>query len=63
MQEKARALIGRIDAEPLLGHKLLGKLEGLRAVRLGRSHRVLYRLDPDQGPVVLTVVARKDAYR
>lgn len=58
---KAQALIARLDAEPTLGKKLLGKLQGLRSVRLGRTHRIVYRLDID-GPKIVTVAPRKDAY-
>lgn len=59
---KAEAVIGRLDSDPHLGKKLLGGLNGLRSVRLGRSHRLLYRLDAD-GPLVMTVLPRRDAYR
>lgn len=62
LQAKARELIGRLDKEPSLGKKLLGALQGLRTVRLGRTHRIIYRAD-DSGVTVLTVVPRKDAYR
>jgi len=61
LQAKARALIEKLDAEPALGKKLRGKLEGKRSVWLGRTHRIIYTAD---GAVrVLTVVQRKDAYR
>ncbi len=62
MREKAEALIARLDREPSLGKKLLGKLSGHRSARLGRSYRLIYRLD-DEGPVVMTVTPRRDAYR
>lgn len=62
MQQKARELIARLDAEPALGKKLLGKLAGLRSARLGRSHRVIFRL-ADDGPLVLVISSRRDAYR
>lgn len=58
--EKAEALIERLQTEPALGKKLKGKLEGKRSVRLGRTHRIIYTVDP---LIVLTVVPRKDAYR
>lgn len=61
LREKADALIDRLDDEPSLGKKLKGKLEGKRSVWLGRTHRIIYSTDPTV--VVLTVVARKDAYR
>ena len=46
--------LGRLDSEPSLGKKLLGKLKGRRSARLGRSHRIIYRVD-DDGVVVLTI--------
>ena len=58
----AEELLARLDAEPALGKKLLGRLEGLRSARLGRTHRIVYRVD-DDGPKVVTIVPRKDAYR
>lgn len=61
LQEKARKLIDRLDAEPSLGKKLKGKLSGRRSVWLGRTHRIVYTSEPTL--VVLTVVQRKDAYR
>lgn len=62
LQERARELISRLDSEPSLGHKLLGALQGKRSVRLGRSYRIIYRVDESQ-VTVLTVRPRKDAYR
>lgn len=62
LQEKTQAILRRIDTEPALGHKLLGKLDGLRSARVGRSHRMIYRVE--EGEVrVLAIPARKDAYR
>ena len=59
---KAYETIRRLDDEPALGKKLLGPLQGKRSTRLGRSHRIIYTTSED-GVVVLTIVARKDAYR
>lgn len=59
---KARELIKRLDDEPDLGKKLLGRLEGKRSARLGRSHRIVYTATGGC-VVVLAVRARKDAYR
>lgn len=59
---KAREVIDRLDAEPALGKKLMGQLKGLRSARLGRSHRIIYRVT-DAGVEVLTVSLRRDAYR
>jgi mRNA-degrading endonuclease RelE of RelBE toxin-antitoxin system len=61
LREKAVALINGLEADPALGHKLKGKLEGLRSVRLGRTHRVIYSSAPVV--VVLAVRGRKDTYR
>jgi mRNA-degrading endonuclease RelE of RelBE toxin-antitoxin system len=63
LQAKVQTLIARLDAEPTLGTKLLGKLKGCRSVRLGRSHRLIYRVPADRPPIVLTVIPRRDAYR
>jgi len=60
LRDKAEAIIARLQEEPALGKKLLGKLEGKRSVRLGRTHRIIYTSEP---LVVLTVAQRKDAYR
>ena len=59
---KAREIILRLDKEPALGKKLIGPLEGKRSARLGRSHRMIYQL-VDGEVVLLTIAARKDAYR
>jgi mRNA-degrading endonuclease RelE of RelBE toxin-antitoxin system len=60
LKNKAEALIERLQTETSLGKKLQGKLEGKRSLRLGRTHRIIYTVDP---LIVLTIVARKDAYR
>lgn len=62
LRGKAKQLILRLDDEPSLGKKLVGKLDGKRATRLGRSHRIIYTAQ-DGEVIVLTVIARKDAYR
>jgi mRNA-degrading endonuclease RelE of RelBE toxin-antitoxin system len=61
MKDRALELIARLDTEPALGKKLLGKLQGLRSARLGRSHRIIYEVRQN-AIVVLTIAARKDAY-
>lgn len=63
LREKALAVIGQLDQNPALGKKLLGALKGKRSARLGRSHRIIYRLDNAGTPEVLTVRSRQDAYR
>ena len=60
LQEKAKVIIARLDEEPALGKKLLGKLAGLRSVYLGRTHRIIYSTDPI---VVVAIPNRRDAYR
>ena len=62
LSNRARELIRRLDDEPHLGKKLMGPLQGKRSVRLGRSHRIIYK-ESEGGTVVLTVAARMDAYR
>jgi len=62
LASKPREIILRLDQEPALGKKLMGPLEGKRSARLGRSHRMTYQL-VDGEAVLLTVTARKDAYR
>ena len=59
---KTCEIVRRLDDEPALGKKLLGPLRGKRSARLGRSHRIIYTITEDV-VVVLTIVARKDAYR
>jgi mRNA-degrading endonuclease RelE of RelBE toxin-antitoxin system len=62
MQAKALSLASRLDNEPALGKKLLGKLNGKRSARLGRSHRIIYMLEADR-VIVLTIATRRDSYR
>ena len=62
LANRAREIILRLDKEPALGKKLIGPLEGKRSARLGRSHRMIYQL-VDGEVVLLTITARKDAYR
>ncbi|WP_419924957.1 type II toxin-antitoxin system RelE family toxin [Candidatus Poriferisocius sp.] len=59
---KAREIIRRLDQEPHLGRKLAGPLQGKRAARLGRSHRIIYTASEGQ-VIVLTISHRRDAYR
>ena len=62
LSAKAKELIRRLDDEPRLGQKLVGRLKGKRSARLGRSHRIIYEAREGY-VVVLTVGPRKDAYR
>ena len=59
---KAREIIRRLDQEPHLGRKLAGPLQGTRATRLVRSHRIIYTASEGQ-VIVLTISHRRDAYR
>ena len=62
LRDKAENIIGRLDAEPALGKKLLGALAGKRSARLGRSYRIIYEL-LDDGPFIITIRIRRDVYR
>lgn len=62
MQTKVFNVIESIEREPALGWKLKGKLEGLRSINVGRSHRILYVHGPE-GVTVKTVRPRRDVYR
>jgi hypothetical protein len=62
LRSHARALCTCLDAEPSLGKELQGRLQGIRSARLGRSHRILFRLDTS-GMTVLAIRPRRDAYR
>ena len=62
LSNRARELIRRLDDEPHLPKKLMGPLQGKRSARLGRSHRVIYT-ESEGSIVVLTIAARRDAYR
>ncbi len=63
MKARARDLINRLDAEHGLGKKLVGPLQGIRSARLGRSHRILYKINDDGTAHVLIIAQRRDAYR
>ena len=61
-RERALEIIRRLDDNPALGKKLQGHLRGHRSARLGRSHRIIYRVS--SGVIqVIAVTPRKDAYR
>lgn len=55
-------IIRRLDHNPALGKKLQGRLRGYRSARLGRSHRIIYRVSPDVIRIT-AITPRKDAYR
>ncbi len=62
LANRARELFAALDADPNLGKKLLGSLEGKRSARLAHTHRVIYVVEK-RGVVILTIQPRKDAYR
>lgn len=62
LRTRAKTLAHSLDQQPALGAKLKGKLEGIRSARLGRSHRLLYRIEGGR-VIVLSVSPRRDAYR
>lgn len=54
--------LGLLEREPESGHRLRGRLRGLRSFRVG-TYRVIYQLDDDQRVVrVLAVRHRSIAY-
>jgi len=61
-RRRAMEIIRRLDHNPALGKKLQGHLRGYRSARLGRSHRIIYRVSPDVIRVT-AITPRKDAYR
>jgi Txe/YoeB family toxin of Txe-Axe toxin-antitoxin module len=62
LRKRAETLAERLDRDPSLGKKLVGKLAGKRSVRLGRTHRMVYTVS-EEGVIVLTIGARKDVYK
>ena len=62
MQSKVSSVIDSLEGNPTIGWKLKGKLEGLRSINVGRSHRILYAHGPS-GITVKTVRPRRDVYR
>ncbi|MXW42865.1 MAG: type II toxin-antitoxin system RelE/ParE family toxin [Acidimicrobiia bacterium] len=59
---KAKQIIRYLDQDPHVGKKLAGPLQGKRATRLGRSHRIIYIVSEGH-VIVLTISHRRDAYR
>ncbi len=58
-----RALL-KISANPYLGKKLLGKLDGLYSARVTRKYRVIYQISSDKSTVlILNISHRKESYR
>ena len=62
LSNRAREPIRRLDDKPHLPKRLMGSLHGKHSARLGPSHRIIYT-ESEGGIVVLTISARKDAYR
>lgn len=61
LRETAQKLCERLDTDITLGTKLQGKLAVYRSARLGRSHRVVYKVG--NGVTIMTIRARRDTYR
>lgn len=61
-RKRAMEIIRRLGHNPALGKKLQGRLRGYRSARLGRSHRIIYRVSSDVIRVT-AITPRKDAYR
>ena len=54
----------KTSANPYLGKKLLGKLEGLYSTRITRKYRVIYQIIPDKSTVIILDIShRKESYR
>jgi mRNA interferase RelE/StbE len=55
--------LGLLEREPLAGHALRGRLQGLRSLRVG-TYRVIYQLaDAEQTVRVTAIRHRSIAYR
>jgi mRNA interferase RelE/StbE len=55
--------LGQLEREPQVGHRLRGRLRGLRSLRVG-SYRIVYQLTDDDRTVRLAAVRhRAAAYR
>jgi mRNA interferase RelE/StbE len=58
-----RDALGLLEADPLAGHQLRGRLTGLRSLRVG-SYRIIYQLAESERTVrVLAIRHRSIAYR
>ena len=54
----------KLSANPYLGKKLTGKLEGIYSTRITRRYRVLYQISPAAHTIlILDVSHRKETYR
>lgn len=62
LRAKAKEIIRRLDAEPALGKRLRGRLDGKRSARLGRSYRIIYTSMPDE-TIIIAIKQRKDSYK
>lgn len=61
IREKAVSICNALDEDITLGKKLKGKLADYRSTRLGRAHRIIYKVE--DGVTIMTIRPRKDAYR
>jgi mRNA interferase RelE/StbE len=56
-------VLGLLEREPLAGHALRGRLQGLRSLRVG-TYRIIYQLvDADRTVRVIAIRHRSIAYR
>jgi len=61
-RKRVMEIIRRLDHNPALGKKLQGRLRSYRSARLGRDHRIVYRVS-DNVIRITAITPRKDAYR
>ena len=54
--------LGELARDPQLGHRLRGRLTGLRSYRVG-IYRIIYELRDDKTVRVIAIRHRGDAYR
>lgn len=53
--------LGELERDPHLGHRLRGRLTGLRSYRVG-VYRIIYELRDDKSVRVIVIRHRADAY-
>ncbi len=53
--------LGELERNPQLGHRLRGRLTGLRSYRVG-AYRIIYELRDDTAVRIVAIRHRADAY-
>lgn len=53
--------LGELERNPQLGHRLRGRLTGLRSYRVG-AYRIIYELRDDTAVRIVAIRHRTDAY-